>query len=179
MKTQLVLTVIGEDRPGLVEAVSEVVMAAGANWEASRMAHLGGRFAGMLLVTVDSERAAQLEAALNELPARGMRVIVERAGEGGTGSTGMRRLRLELVGNDREGIIRDISRVLATRGVNVEELRTECDSAPMSGSPLFRLVADLSSPEAVLLDELREVLESLANDLMVDISLHADRRDVD
>ncbi len=143
------------------------------------MAQLGGRFAGMLLVTVDPERAVELEAALNELPTRGLRVIVQRADITPSDNSHLRRLRLELVGNDREGIIRDISRALAARGVNVEELRTECDSAPMSGTPLFRMVADLASPHSIALDELREVLESLANDLMVDISLHADRRDVD
>lgn len=171
MQTTLVLTIIGLDKPGLVEAVSQAVAKHGGNWEQSRMAHLANRFAGLLLVTVDSERADKLEADLCSL--RDLTVVVERAEEVPRAS-GWRGLRLDVVGNDRTGIIRDISRALAERGVNVDELKSECAAAPMAGGMLFRMTADLSCPPALAVDQLRQVIEDIANDLMVTLEEHTE-----
>jgi glycine cleavage system regulatory protein len=167
--TSLVLTVIGEDKPGIVEHIADLVLAAGANWEESRMARLAGRFAGILRVDVDSTRAAQLESALRNLESRGLRIVVES----GTvvEDTPVRVIRLEVVGHDRPGIVRDISRVLAERGINIEELETEVTSAPDSGDTLFRARARLAMPPAISIDTLRTLLESLALDLMVDVTV--------
>lgn len=166
----LALTIIGKDRPGIVGLLSETVLAGGGNWEDSRMARLGGWFAGILLVTVDDERADELVSSLAALEARGLRIVVERAETGGAPPE-YRQLRLELVGQDHAGIVRDISRALAERGVNVEELETEREAAPMGGGDLFRALVDISAPPDVPLAELRSALEGLANDLMVDIAL--------
>jgi glycine cleavage system regulatory protein len=166
----LALTIIGKDRPGIVGLLSETVLACGGNWEDSRMARLGGWFAGILLVTVEDGRADELVAALSGLEGKGLRVVVERA-DPATTPADYRRLRLELVGQDHGGIVRDISRALAERGVNVEELETEREAAPMGGGDLFRALVDISAPPGVALGELRASLEALANDLMVDISL--------
>ena len=169
MPTSLVLTVIGEDKPGIVEHIADLVLAAGANWQESRMARLAGRFAGILRVDVDSTRAAQLESALRNLESRGLRIVVES----GTvvEDTPVRVIRLEVVGHDRPGIVRDISRVLAERGINIEELETEVTSAPDSGDTLFRARARLAMPPAISIDTLRTLLESLALDLMVDVTV--------
>jgi glycine cleavage system regulatory protein len=172
MRTSLIVTVIGEDRPGIVDQVSDLVLAAGANWEESRMARLAGKFAGILRVSVDPARAADLTAGLAGLEARGLRVIIE---PGTSADSGYRTMALELVGNDRPGIVRDISRLLAERGVNIEELETELTSAPSSGDPLFRARARLRTPPTVALDELRRVLELVAHDLMVDLTLDEGR----
>ncbi len=172
-KARLVVSVTAEDRPGVVEAVAEVVAAQGGNWEESRMARLGGRFAGILLVAVDDDRAARLQAALSALEARGIRALVERTHEPAP-PEGWRRMRLQLVGQDRSGIIRDISRALAGRGVNVEDLVTSCEEAPMAGGELFRMSAALSCPPAVKPDELRALLEAIAHDLMVEVALRED-----
>jgi glycine cleavage system regulatory protein len=170
VQVELVLTVIGADRPGLVEALSRTVTSFGANWEQSRMARLSGRFAGILRVTVEKAQAEPLAAALRGLEPDGLRVIVEGT-QAPAPTPDSRRLRLELVGQDHTGIIRDISRALAERGVNVEELSTDCQEAPMGGGVLFRMSAAISAPASVALDDLRTTLESLANDLMVDIDL--------
>lgn len=166
----LVLTIIANDQPGVVERISQTVAEYGGNWEESRMAHLAGRFAGILLIQVDPDKTEALTAALNELEEHGMRVVVERAGDTDL-QTGYAPLRLELLGQDRSGIIRDISRCLAEREVNVEELVTSCDEAPMAGGDLFRMVALISAPASLAANDLRAALESLANDLMVDITL--------
>jgi glycine cleavage system regulatory protein len=135
------------------------------------MAHLAGKFAGILRVSVPSSSAAALTQALTALEREGLRVMVEGA-EPAVAETA-RRLRLELVGNDREGIVRDISQALARRHVNVDELDTSCEDAPMGGGMLFRATALLRVPGEVALDELRATLEGLADDLMVELTLDA------
>lgn len=170
MASSLVLTVIGIDKPGLVEVISETVASHEGNWLESRMARLAGRFAGVLRVSVPAERTQALAAALSRLEERGLRVVVETSVED-EGAEPCRGLLLELVGADRPGIVRDISRVLAERGVNVDELASECSSAPMSGEALFRASARLRVPASLPLEELRSRLEALAHDLMVDVTL--------
>jgi len=170
MRSQLVLTLIGRDRPGLVEALSTEVARHGGNWEESRMAQLAGRFAGILRIAVDANRAAGLARALAALEREGLRVVVEGAETNAQGGAG-RRVRLSLVGNDREGIVRDLSRALATRAVNVEELETSREAAPMAGGSIFRAAALLLVPSDLSVDALRGALEALADDLMVEISL--------
>jgi glycine cleavage system regulatory protein len=166
----LVLTVIGADRPGLVETLAKTIADHGASWLESRMAHLSGHFVGLLRVSVGESRAAELADALRALEARGLRVIVEAALGEGRDETAPR-LRLELVGLDRPGIVRDISRALAQRGVNVEELESHTSSAPMSGETLFHVEAWLRLPRDGDPDELRATLEKLADELMVELTL--------
>lgn len=165
----LVLTVIGPDRPGLVERVSEVVAGHGGSWQESRMVRLAGRFAGVLRVAVPDDRVAAVEAGLARLD--GLRIGVETSLPDDESADIGRSLALELVGQDRPGIVHDISEALALHGVNVIELRTECRSAPMSGDLLFHANARLSVPAAVAIDALSDRLEKIANDLMVDIRI--------
>src|SRR5688572_4168123 len=108
----LVLTVRGADRPGLVQAPARTIADPGASWPESRMAHMAGQFAGLLRVSVAESRATELADALRALEARGLRVIVETA-LGASRDEGAPRLRLELVGLDRPGIVREISRAIA------------------------------------------------------------------
>jgi glycine cleavage system regulatory protein len=170
--TSLVLTVIGADRPGLVELVADTARAHQANWEESRMARLGKRFAGIVLLTVDDARVDALAAGLRGLEARGLTIVVEhdRAAEPGKG----RKLRLDLVGPDRPGIVRELSTVLAASEINVEDLHTQVVSAPMSGEPMFKLVAQLRAPETLSLGALQTSLRELAQDLVCDVSVEED-----
>src|SRR5688572_2298744 len=168
MRTSLVLTVIGDDRPGIVEQLSDRILAAGGNWEESRMARLAGKFAGLLRVSVDAERADELASRLAMLDEGGLTVVAERSGD--TGSPAFRACALDIVGSDHPGIIRDISRVLAQHGVNIEELETEVMHAPMSGETLFRARARLGLPPRLTVDEIRRILEAIAADVMVDLT---------
>ena len=169
MKTSLVLTLIGPDRPGLVSAVSARASQCGANWMESRMAHLAGQFAGVVRLEVDAAGLETLEAALRGLEAEGLRVAIARGGPRPAAEA--RRVCLDLVGHDRPGIVRDISTVLARHGVSIEALETACESASMSGEPLFRARAELSVPAAAELAGIRADLEALANELMVDLAI--------
>ncbi|MDH5671277.1 MAG: hypothetical protein OEZ06_03960 [Myxococcales bacterium] len=171
MRHDIVLTVIGPDRPGLVQALSDTVASHRGNWEESRMAHLSGRFAGILRLSVAAEDASALQTALQQLEARGLRVIaeVEAPNAPTPDAAGARRLQLEVVGNDRQGIVREVAHALASRAVNVERLETRCEDAPMGGGQIFRARALLQVPAQLSLQDLREVLEALADDLMVDL----------
>jgi len=169
MRTSLVLTIIGDDKPGLVEQLSDRILATGANWEESRMARLGGKFAGLLRLTVERDRADALVTELTKLETVGLSVVVEQSSELDAGS--YRTVRLELLGNDRPGIVRDISRALAHHRVNIEELETDVTSAPMSGEALFRARVELGVPATVTTEMLRDLLEALAGELMVDVML--------
>jgi glycine cleavage system regulatory protein len=175
MRTSLVLTVIGDDKPGIVEQLSDHILAAGANWEESRMAHLGGKFAGLLRVSVDAGQADALSEQLRTA-AGGLTVVVERSTARSEGA--LRTIRLELLGHDQPGIIRNISRALADQRVNIEELETDTTSAPMSGDTLFRARASLRVPPDVSLDRLRVTLEALAGELMVDLALVPEEQSV-
>ena len=165
----LVVTVIGKDRPGLVESVSAVIEDAGASWVESRMAHLAGHFAGILRASVPAEKVEALTDSLQGLTASGLRVAVERSFEASEPRGNI--LCLELIGSDRPGIVHKVAEALATRNVNVEELETECDGAPWSGDALFKAKARLRAPANLDLGQLRDSLEAIAADLMVDITL--------
>jgi glycine cleavage system regulatory protein len=171
-KTSLVLTVLGSDRPGLVESLARVVAEHGGNWVESRMAHLAGHFAGILRVEIDADRADALAAALSNLNQSGLESIVHPDASP-KASSDQPVVRLDLVGQDRPGIVREISRVLAAQGVNVEDLHTECVAAAESGQQLFRATARLRLPAGISEASLRTALEAVAADLMVDLDLAA------
>ena len=170
MQRSLVMTVIGRDRPGLVESVASLVAAHGGNWLESRMSRLGGQFAGILRVEVPGDNEPALVAALKQLDSQGLTVVVHPDQPGPLPASPRQSL-LEIVGQDRPGIVREISHALASFGVNVEELHTECLSAAMSGETLFKARARLSLPETCSTAEVRQKLERIAEDLIVEFSL--------
>jgi glycine cleavage system regulatory protein len=173
MNVDLVLTAIGDDRPGLVEALSRVISTHDGSWAESAMSRLGGKFAGIVRVAVPQQRLAGLRAALAELAA--LRVYVEETAAPAAPAAG-RRLHFTLVGQDRVGIVREVAQVLARHAVNVEKLTTGTESAAMSGETLFRAEAELLADAAVDADDLRADLERLSHDLIVDITLDEMRR---
>jgi len=165
------MTMIGQDRPGLVESVASLVAEHSGNWLASRMSRLGGHFAGILRVEVPETSMAALVAALSGLQARGLSVVVH-PDQPAAPPPAARLAVLEIVGHDRPGIVRQISHTLANHAVNVEELETECASAAMSGETLFKARAHLAIPASTSLPTLRAQLEKIAADLIVDITFN-------
>lgn len=165
----LVLTVIAPDQPGLVERVAQCVADHGGNWLESRMSRMAGQFAGILRVAVPAKARAELIDALQGLSAHGIRVVL--ADSGVEPSSTWKPILLDLVGNDRPGIVRDITRLLSEHGVNLESLITEVTPAPMSSEPLFHAEALLAVPQELSLDVLQSKLETLADDLMVELHL--------
>jgi glycine cleavage system regulatory protein len=168
----LVLTVIGDDRPGLVSELSAPIKARGASWERSQLSHLGGKFAGIVLVSVPAQELDALVADLTALGEQGLHVVVERTDEPAERESV--RFSLELLGADHPGIVAEISAALAARDVSIEELTTDVRDAPMAGGTIFEAQAVLVAPPGASAEELRPMLEALAHELMVDIELSTD-----
>jgi len=167
--TKLVLTLLGDDQPGLVSRVAHVVAEEGGSWLESQLARLAGSFAGIALVDVPADRVEGLRTALAGL-GDVLDVTVKDAAAVHA-PVGGRRLVLHLVGHDQPGIVRTVTEALAARGVSIEQLATATVEAPMAGGLLFEADAVLLAPSDVDNDDLQSDLESLARELMVDLDL--------
>jgi glycine cleavage system regulatory protein len=167
MSIPLVITLVGADRTGLVESVARAVADHGGNWLESRMCRLGGEFAGILRVEIPADKKSSLLDALQKIS--GLHVVVQPS-QSAVAATSGRQTKLEIVGSDRPGIVREIASALARANVNVEEFSSELVSAPMSGETLFKASARLQLPEGCNLAALKNDLEKIAADLQVDVS---------
>jgi glycine cleavage system regulatory protein len=166
----IVLTVVADDHPGIVEDLSDALATHGGNWTESSMMTLAGKFAGILLAEVPEERADSFLRVLDSLEAGGMQIVAQRSDQPAH-PEGARECGIELVGQDHPGIVHEITGVLARLGINVQELETTVQSASMSGESLFIAHARILVPADVSSARLREEMEQLANELMVDIDL--------
>jgi glycine cleavage system regulatory protein len=170
MTTPLVLTFVGDDRPGLVNAISEKVAAHGATWLESRSVRLAGKFAGVVLVSVADDRLMSLELSLRDLAHAGLRIGVER-GAAAESEKPHRTVKLDVVGNERPGIVRDVTQALSGLGVNIEEFASGLEGEPFTGVKMFHATARLNVPGGLKLDHLRKALERLAAEIMVDLTV--------
>lgn len=170
MSTFIVITVVSDDHPGIVETLSQVVSDHGGNWAESSMMCLAGKFAGILLVQVPGGQAGAFIDALHALESKGMQIVAKRSGQESKTSSAQEHS-IEWVGQDHPGIVHEITEVLARHSINVQELETTVQSASMSGESLFIAHARLFIPPEVSLDQLQDEMEELANELMVEISL--------
>lgn len=168
MTQSLVLTVIGNDRHGLVEKLASTISKHEGNWLESSMSRLAGKFAGIVRIEVPDDHAIRLNQALSDLP--DLRVIVETSGPEQQSVAGVR-FALQLVGHDRIGIVREVTTVLARHAVNVEKLVTGTASAAMSAEMLFKADAELLASPDFDIAALQSDLERISADLMVDIDL--------
>jgi len=170
--TSLVVTIVGPDRSGIVGEISEAIANQGGSWLESQMANLAGQFAGIIRLDVADANVQATIDSLEALETTGLKVVVERAGA--VAVTGRRMVSLEIIGNDRPGIVRDISGVLSDLGVSIEEFESDSVSRSASGDLLFKARAQLSLPAALATDELNDRIHDIANDIMVDILLEDD-----
>jgi len=168
MNTSLVMTILAEDKPGIVDAMAALVKEHGGNWLESRMSRLGGRFAGILRVDIPQEKQQKFIQATQALQSQGWTIVAHSDRPISEVSTS-REMSIQIVGQDRPGIVREISRVLAEQNVNIEELHTETSSAPMSGDVMFHARIAVRIPPTCSTKKLREALEKNASDLMVDL----------
>jgi glycine cleavage system regulatory protein len=170
MNESVVLTIVSDDHPGIVENLSRVLSNHGGNWTQSSMLSLAGKFAGIVLASVPKKQVDGFLSALKALESQGLHIVAQLTAEPAPAG-GVREFELELVGQDRPGIVHDISEILTHHQVNVQELETECQSASMSGELLFLARARMQVPPGASIENLRRDLEDLANELMVDIKL--------
>ncbi len=170
--TCLIVTLVGPDRPGLVSGLAAQVADAGGSWLESRLARLAGQFAGVVRVEMPAAAVGALQAALAGLEGEGFRAVLQEAAPEAA-AAGPATATLELVGQDRPGIVRDMARVLAEHRVNIEELTTRVENGSFSGEAMFRAEALLRIPPPLSVDDVRAALESLGNEMMVDVKAAA------
>ena len=170
MQTCIVFTFIGNDKPGLIETISQAVASQGGNWLESRMSQLAGKFAGIIRVSVADDHSPALIDALKALEQQGLAVLIE-TDESSVSAITTKTLQLNIVGLDRPGIVKEVSQALAQHKINVVEMSSHISSAPMTADPLFNADATIALPDNVDIDELQEELEDIANELTLDISI--------
>jgi len=165
----LVLTVLSNDRPGIVKELSEVLNEYDGNWTDSRMIHLAGKFAGLLKASVPEDQADEFIADLHNLQDDGLEIAVELVTED-VAESEYKTLELEVVGPDTPGIINSITRKLTQLHVNILELESKQRPAPMSSELMFYATLSLSLPDDVSPEAVQEALEDMPNQLMVDLN---------
>ena len=168
--TSLVVSIVGADRQGIVSSLAERAQRFGANWAASRMTRLAGEFAGMVHFEVPRENADALATALRGLASSGLQVVVARSDSANPASS-LRVVELELVGEDRLGIVSNLTKLLASRGISIESIHTDIVRSGVSGKQTFKVEAHLLVPAAVSVDALQQEVGSLAREMMLDIAL--------
>ena len=170
MKTSIVLTVLAADRPGLVSDLSTIARNHSANWVNSKMSRLAGRFAGLVHLEVMQQQLDSLITALKDLQNQGIQIHINHNDESAPMQAHSdETLVVELLGQDREGIIKDISQQLAILGINITELLTEQRTASMSNEILFFAKITVVLPETISADDVQTQLEAMSDQFMVDI----------
>ena len=154
----------------MVSILADVVAGHDGNWLESRMANLGGQFAGIIRIEVDESRQEDLLSAVQALHSSALNVALLPVEQAQILPAG-RVVELELLGQDHPGIVRDISRVLSDAGVSVQAFDSFLEEASMAGGMLFRAHAQLSVPEELGTEQLHDRLQSLSDSLMIDINL--------
>lgn len=171
MKTRVILSAAGSDRPGLTRSLAEAVLAAGGNWLESHLSRLGGRYVGSVLIELEADKLAEFADRVRAVDANGLAVSLVSAGD--EPAVKGEFLRLELVGQDRPGIVREVTSVLADLGVNIEDFATTIVNGAWSGERLFRAEARLNIPPGTTSDQVRSELEAISGEIMVDFTLTA------
>lgn len=166
MDRKVILTVVGSDRPGFTRALAEAVQAAGGNWLESHLARLGGRYVGSVLVELPAARLGELESAAQAIDASGLKVAIVDAVE--SDERGGQPLEIEIVGQDRPGIVHEVTAVLAGLDVNIEQLTTGIEGSAWSGAPLFRASVEALVPATRTASDVRTALEAISGEIMVD-----------
>lgn len=168
MSQSLVLTVLGPDRTGIVDSLASTVAEYGGSWQESQMARLGGQFAGLVRITCLPDQALPLTQALEELSTSGLRISVVQ--EDSPEPTDKRNsYELDVLGNDRPGILSEVSKALRSENANIVEMETRLESAPESGHGIFHTLATVTLAEGKSPDGLAQVLEALSPDLQVSL----------
>ena len=170
MRTILILSFITDDRPGLTSAISEAIAGFQGNWMESRLSLMAGKFTGVLQISVPTDNVSPLRDTLSQLKDGSISWLVEEVADRPISAGASISLRIDLVGNDRTGIIQDVTDILSALNLNIADMTSEFSDAPMSSEKLFRASILVSGPETIEETLIEERLESLANELMIEVS---------
>ena len=164
---ELILTLIAEDKPGIVDKVASIIHLHDGNWMESRMTQMSGKFVGIVRVTSPIAQIEAMTAALAGLATDGIRISVE---EGQTSEVPTETyVAVNITANDRPGIVREVANCLAALNINLEDLQTDYSTAAMSSNAMFHASFLTVIPDEITVEDVVAALEGLSDDLMVDI----------
>lgn len=166
----LILSVVGSDRPGLTQALAAAVLSAGGNWLESHLSRLGGLYVGSVLVELEDADVGRLRAAAGAVDAEGLEVRIAPAME--ARGTADETVAFSLVGQDRPGIVHQVTTRLRDLGVNIEAFDTRLSLEAHTGAPLFHMEARLGLPRGLSAAAVQDALEAISAEIMVDVSLN-------
>jgi len=173
MTHQLVISAMGEDKPGIVKAVSKYILDCGGNIAESQMSILGGEFVLMTLVTGEALVLEKIESGLLSLTdPMGLTVIAKHTKPKVAKLEGVP-YKIEIIAMDHPGIVHDVTDYLAKHGVNVQELATDSYAAPHTGTPMFALNIEIAIPSMVNVAEFRRSFNEFCDDMNLDVNLEA------
>ena len=174
MRKNIVLTLTGSDRVGIVDSVTEILVKVDGNVETSRMARLGGEFAMLMLVSIDEKQLGNLEQGVIRLREQGFQVAtkptelkIEQK------YAGWLPYQIEVHGADQEGIVHQVAHYLTQRGINIEAMDTGIVPAPMSGTLFFSMNAVVVVPPNLSNKDWQVDLDEVADQLNVEIKVLA------
>ena len=172
MKQFYILTAFGKDRPGIVADVSEVVAKSGGNIEDSRMALLGEHFTLMVLLTgngIYEDLIIGTERLQNE---KGLVIHLSTVERNKPYDDAVpANYEIRVFGEDREGIVARITRILSTNAINIVSLKSKIEPAPISGTPIFTLSAELVAPPSADMKKLRDVMADIEDEMNLEIAI--------
>jgi glycine cleavage system regulatory protein len=180
MKKTVICSFISNDKTGIVELLAKAISDCSGNWLESSMAKLAGHFAGIIRIDIDELKEDELRSALNHLTKSGLSIQLDlqnnesenpSSNESSSGSVAKHVIQLNVVGNDRPGIVYEISQALVAAKINVVNMQTHLSSAPMSGDSLFHSTMSLTNESEQDLDSLELQLEKIAERLSIEIDL--------
>lgn len=169
-KQHIVITLLSNDKPGIVQSVADTIANTGGNWLESRMSQLAGKFAGILKVCIDKDKVDTLTVALKNLSSSGIQILIDHSEDEHSNKQG-KTLAFELIGADRVGIVSEIANAFSEKGISIDELETNCSSMPWSGEPLFEATGLLIAPNTIDKDDLLDRLDGIEDKLGLDISI--------
>ncbi|ABG41827.1 amino acid-binding ACT [Paraglaciecola sp. T6c] len=162
----LIFTLVGKDKRGLVDSLAQSVFKLGGNWLGSNLSYMAGHFAGFVEIQLPEEKKAALIEQFSTHPDLSINLV-----EGDNNlAAHTQTVQIDIMGNDKPGIVQELTTILNRFNLNIVKFDSTCDSAPNWGGLLFKANALVAIEEGFDLDELSDALESIADDLVVDIS---------
>lgn len=165
----LIITLMSDDKPGIVSQVAQIIASHDANWLDSHLVQLAGKFTGLLRVDVPQDKIASLTTALESLKDNGIATLIEH--ETLINDANLKKMQFELSGPDRTGIVSEIATAFNTANVSIDKIQTHCSSSPWSGEPLFEANGELLAPLTLSNDDLTETLNTIEDALGINITI--------
>lgn len=173
MKNKYVLFVMGEDRPGIVAAVSGILFKDKFNIEDSSMTILEDHFSMILILSYQQKyQISLLKKKLQKICKElNLFIYIKKFSPVSKTEKDYKRSKpyiITLIGSDRIGIVHKITKLLSSKEINITDVRTEIIGEEKS--PVYTMVLEIEIPTNVKVSEFKSDLKKLRKELNVDMT---------